>query len=135
YHGILLCIERLLRIGRSGDSPRGLFYLARVALTFVAISLGWVLFRAQSFAAAAFVYREIFAGGGFGWALSTWQTELGIGLIAFALAYCLAKQMGLRFAWVDLPPAIRAGTLVALALAIELFSWPGTPVTFIYFRF
>src|SRR4029077_5737196 len=83
YHGLLLCFERLIGIGRADDRPRSVVYVARVAVTFAAVSLGWVLFRAPGFGVAAHVYRELFAGGWQGWLLSTWQTELAAGLILF----------------------------------------------------
>jgi alginate O-acetyltransferase complex protein AlgI len=72
YHGILLCIERVVGVGRSAEQPRGPLYLARIAMTFAAVSLGWVLFRAPGFVGATSVYRELFTGGLSGWSLSMW---------------------------------------------------------------
>ena len=135
YHGALLCFERLLGIGRAGDEPRGIVYFVRVAATFVAVSLGWVLFRAPGFAAAARVYRELFAGGWHDWPLTLWQTDLATGLVLFALARVAWPRLGRSLQWDMLPFAARAGALAALLLTLELFSWPGAPATFIYFKF
>lgn len=135
YHGICLCAERLLGIGRSGDRPHGAAYAFRVGLTFVVVSLGWVLFRAPGFAAAAYAYRELFAGGWHGWLLSTWQNELAIALIAFAAIRLVVPLVKIDFSWNALPLATRAAALAGLLVALELFSWPGAPATFIYFKF
>ncbi len=62
-HGVALCIERLLGVGRERSTPRGVVLAARVALTFAVVTLAWVLFRAPSFADALTVYRAMFAGG------------------------------------------------------------------------
>ncbi|HEU5478832.1 MAG TPA: MBOAT family O-acyltransferase, partial [Candidatus Tumulicola sp.] len=72
YHGVLLSIERILGIGRPEDRPSGPRYVARVAVTFVVVSLGWVLFRAPGFGAAAEVYRQLAIGGWRGWPLQGW---------------------------------------------------------------
>ncbi|HEY5427009.1 MAG TPA: MBOAT family protein [Candidatus Tumulicola sp.] len=135
YHGVLLSLERLLRVGRPGDEPRGIVYLLRVAITFVAVSLGWVLFRAPGFGAAATVYHELFAGGWQGWPLHGWQAVLAAGIVAFAIGRIVATRLRLDLSWMALPFAIRAASLAALLLALELFSWPGAPATFIYFKF
>ncbi len=135
YHGALLCFERLLGIGRTGDKPSGTLYLVRVATTFVAVSLGWVLFRAPGFAAAGHVYRELFAGGWHDWLLTAWQTELGVAIVSFGIARIAWSRLGLDLSWNSLPMAVRASTIAALLLALEFFSWPGAPATFIYFKF
>ncbi|MEO6835598.1 MAG: MBOAT family protein, partial [Candidatus Tumulicola sp.] len=135
FHGALLSVERVLRIGRPGDDPRGPFYLLRIALTFAAVSLGWVLFRAPGFGAAVHVYRELFTGGWQGWPLHGWPGVLGAGIVLFALARIASTRWNLNLSWNALPFAARAATLAALLVALELFSWPGAPATFIYFKF
>jgi alginate O-acetyltransferase complex protein AlgI len=135
YHGILLCIERVVGVGRSAEQPRGPLYLARIAMTFAAVSLGWVLFRAPGFVGATSVYRELFTGGLSGWSLSMWQTELGAGIVLFGLARIAVMRLQVHFDWIGLPLGARAATLAALLIALELPSWPGAPATFIYFKF
>lgn len=135
YHGVLLCIERVFGIGRSAGRLNGGLALVRICATFVAVSLGWVLFRAPGFSAAAQVYGQLFAGGFHGWLLGTWQTELGAGLILFAVARTLVLRMRPALSWPSLTPAAQAGILCALLFAVALFSWPGAPATFIYFKF
>ena len=48
----------------SPPRARGVSYYARVAFTFVLVSLGWVLFRASGFAAAGETYKAIFREAG-----------------------------------------------------------------------
>jgi hypothetical protein len=104
-------------------------------MTFAAVSLGWVLFRAPGFVGATSVYRELFTGGLSGWSLSMWQTELGAGIVLFGLARIAVMRLQVHFDWIGLPLGARAATLAALLIALELLSWPGAPATFIYFKF
>lgn len=133
-HGIFLCVERVFGIGRPGDRPGPLLRYLRIALTFAAVSLAWVLFRAPGFAAAAEVYRQLATGGWQGWALSGWPAVLALGLIAFALVR-IARPLGRLPSWRGSPIALQATAIGAALLALELFSWPGAPATFIYFKF
>lgn len=133
-HGLLLCVERLAGIGRSGNAPRGIAYVSRAAATFAVVSLAWVLFRAPDFATAGTVYRQLFTGGLAGWPLHGWVALLAAGIVCFALLRAVWQRMR-TFEWNAIPPAIRAGALATALLCIELLSWPGTPATFIYFKF
>jgi alginate O-acetyltransferase complex protein AlgI len=134
-HGVLLCLERLMGIGRPGDVPRGIAYVARAAITFVVISLAWVLFRAPDFGAAATVYGQLFTGGWTGWPIHGWVALLAASVVGFAFLRVGAWRIVPNLAWTKLPLGVRAGALATTLLAIELLSWPGTPATFIYFKF
>jgi alginate O-acetyltransferase complex protein AlgI len=118
-HGVFLSAERLFGIGRPGGDAisRPLARCARAALTFAAVTLAWVFFRAPNFNEAAAVYRALFAGGWGAWLLTT-----------------LARWTA-HLRWNRVPAPVQAGALATLLLAIELLSWPGSPVTFIYFKF
>ncbi len=133
-HGVLLCVERVAGIGRTGDAPRGIAYISRAAVTFAVVSLAWVLFRAPDFTTAGTVYRQLFTGGLAGWPLHGWIALLAAGIICFAMLRA-AWQRIRTFQWNAVPPAVRAGALATALLCIELLSWPGTPATFIYFKF
>ncbi|HEY3674818.1 MAG TPA: MBOAT family protein, partial [Candidatus Tumulicola sp.] len=134
-HGVLLCLERILGIGRPGDVPRGVAYVARVAITFVVVSLAWVLFRAPDFGSAAATYTQLVTGGWTGWPIHGWTAILAAGVAGFAVLRLGAWRIVPNLAWTKLPLAMRAGALATTLLAIELLSWPGTPATFIYFKF
>ena len=135
YHGILLSIERLFGVGRPDDRPSGVRYVARTIVTFTAVSLGWVLFRAPGFGAAAEVYRELLRGGWQGWPLQGWQDVLAAGILLYGAVSLAAARLRIDPAWSAISVAGRALTLAGLLVAIELFSWPGAPATFIYFKF
>jgi alginate O-acetyltransferase complex protein AlgI len=134
-HGVLLCVERLVGIGRPGDAPRGFVYAARAAVTFTVVSLAWVLFRAPDFGAAGTAYRQLVLGGWTGWPIHGWAALVAAGILAFAVLRVSASRFAANLTWTQLPQAARAGALAATLLAIELLSWPGTPATFIYFKF
>jgi D-alanyl-lipoteichoic acid acyltransferase DltB (MBOAT superfamily) len=135
-HGALLSIERLAGIGRAGDvAANRAVYALRAAFTFAVVSLAWVLFRAQSWGTAASVYRALFTGGAGETLLTGWPAILAIGIVAFGAVRVAVKRWPQNVSWLRLSPAVRAGTFVALALAVELLSWPGPTATFIYFKF
>ena len=135
YHGVMLCLERLLGIGHEGDEPRGFVAFVRVILTFAIVSLGWVLFRSPNFGSALTVYRALFAGGEGPALLTGWQAVLGVGIVAFGVVRFCLERLGINPSWRQLRPIAQAGTLAGLLLALELLAWPGISPTFIYFKF
>jgi alginate O-acetyltransferase complex protein AlgI len=135
FHGVMLCIERLLGIGHERDAPRGLVVLARIGVTFAIVSLAWVLFRAPTFGVAIGVYHALFAGGAGPLMLTGWPAVLAAGIVAFGLLRLLLDRWKIEPSWTQLRPLTQAGTLAGLLLALELLSWPGISPTFIYFKF
>ncbi|MGA2760087.1 MAG: MBOAT family protein [Candidatus Cybelea sp.] len=135
FHGAMLCIERLLGIGRKGSSPAGVALVARVAVTFAIVTLGWVLFRAPSFGDALGVYRALFAGGPGASLLTGWLAVLAAGVVAFGAVRLMLDRWTAAPAWQGLRPGIQVGALAGLLLALALFSWPGVSPAFIYFKF
>ena len=133
FHGVMLCIERLLGIGHA-EKPRGRRPCARVALTFCIVTLGWVLFRAPTFGVALGVYRALFAGGPGASLLTGWPAVLAAGIVIFGAVRLLLERWSVaRLA--ALRPGVQVGALAGLLLALALFSWPGVSPTFIYFKF
>jgi alginate O-acetyltransferase complex protein AlgI len=135
FHGVALCVERVLGVGRERSAPRGAIVLARVALTFTLVSLGWVLFRSPTFAVALSVYRSLFAGGPGAALLNGWQAVLAAGIVAFGVLRLFAHRWVAAPSWPQLRPLAQIGTLAGLLLALELLTWPGISPTFIYFKF
>jgi alginate O-acetyltransferase complex protein AlgI len=130
YHGLLLSLERAVRFPLSGKLGRGV----ATAGTFLAVVIGWVVFRAQTFAAV----RVMLAG-------MLWPTSgrhLGHTTTALALACMAATLAGhLSGEWVPwqrvqrrLPAPVLGGAMVALLLLVQLLM-PATGKAFIYFRF
>jgi alginate O-acetyltransferase complex protein AlgI len=135
FHGIMLCIERLLGVAHERAAPRGIALFARVALTFTVVTLGWVLFRAPTFGAALTVYHALFAGGAGSGLLVGWPAVLAAGIAAFGLVRLLLSERRIEPWWLQLRPLAQIGTLAGLLLALELLTWPGLSPTFIYFKF
>jgi alginate O-acetyltransferase complex protein AlgI len=135
FHGIMLCIERLLGVGHERVAPRGIALFGRVVLTFTIVTLGWVLFRAPTFGAALAVYHALFAGGAGNGLLGGWQGVLAAGVVAFGLLRLLLSQWRIEPSWLQLRPLAQVGTLAGLLLALELLTCPGLSPTFIYFKF
>jgi alginate O-acetyltransferase complex protein AlgI len=138
YHGLLLVGHRLWRNGRpKAARPSLVGRAASTALTFLAVTLGWVTFRTADFADTAQVYRELFAGG------LNFATPPSLGfaaLIGFTLVWLWADRGRRLQTWLSTGEGslsfARASTAVAASLfAIELFSPSGVAVPFIYFRF
>ncbi|HMF28940.1 MAG TPA: MBOAT family O-acyltransferase, partial [Candidatus Cybelea sp.] len=146
YHGLMLCFERV-----TGASPRtesrgaeptklGTKRLTRIVATFAIVSLGWVLFRSQTFGDALAVYRALFAGGAGPSLFTAWQTVLAAAIVAFGVLRLLYDRFAPRLAWPQLTwpqlrPAAQVGALAGLLLALQLLTWPGISPTFIYFKF
>ena len=134
-HGIALCVERVLGIGRAGDAPRGVVAAVRIVVTFTIVTLAWVLFRAQSFAVALAVYRALFAGGWGPSLFDGWQAVLAAGIVAFAVVRVVVVRYGGSLQWPQLSMRFQAAALAGLLVALQLFSWAGISPTFIYFKF
>jgi alginate O-acetyltransferase complex protein AlgI len=135
FHGVMLCIERLLGIGRERSAPAGIVKLVRIAATFTIVLLAWVLFRSPSFGVALTVYRALFAGGGGPWLLTGWQGVLAGGIVAFGALRVVFDRYAISPAWIRLAPFGQAGALACLLLTLMLLTWPGISPTFIYFKF
>ncbi|MBV8499299.1 MAG: MBOAT family protein [Candidatus Eremiobacteraeota bacterium] len=135
FHGAMLCFERLVGIGHQRTPPRGVVAVVRIVITFMLVTLAWVLFRAQSFDVALQVYRELLAGGAGPALLTSWQAVLAAGVVAFGAVRLLLGRLNVAPAWPRLRPLAQAGTLAGLLVALELLTWPGLSPTFIYFKF
>jgi len=132
YHGLLLALERALGIGRTRQDP-GRGYL-HTALTFVAIQLGWALFRAGDWDTLLGLGRAVF------------QDPLGIHpeldtlrFLPLALLFYVAHPLAAAFApsiegrrlWAR--PAFAAPVLAGAIALCTVFGQAGN--RFIYFDF
>jgi len=133
-HGSLLAGERVL----GKDSPyRRLPHAARVGLTFLVVSLGWVLFRADTLGGARDYYLSLVGLG---------PGSSGMGLLAGVLytPYHLATLAIAAIVVWAAPPVwsytgrltlARAGLCLALLAVSVLFLWTQTENPFLYFQF
>jgi alginate O-acetyltransferase complex protein AlgI len=131
YHGLLLSVTRLLALPGRLEK---LFRPVGVVLTFLAVCVGWVFFRAQSLAAAGVILRGM-VGGAIGLSLA----REGVQEVLACLAVILAGHVLGSFRWpARLPqklPAPLAGAALAAALTLYLLLQPDTGTGFIYFQF
>lgn len=135
FHGGLLCIEKRLGIG--GHDYRGMSRLLHCLLTFVLVSLGWVLFRAGSVGEACTVLSGIVIRFGMPELSFAMFTEVTTALAAIAVLvsseYAAEHGWALRLTGVGQQVAAHA-VLLLLAVAILLFGVLDGG-QFIYFQF
>ena len=138
-HGLLLIGHRAFRdfcqtrprLDRGLQSIPGTS--ARVGLTFLAVCLGWVFFRATTFAAAAEIVRRMFVPHE-GLATPLAASGFWITIAVVALAHAVAHRGLWAKAAVRLPaPLLGFGYAAVLALALVLAPEAGQP--FVYFQF
>ena len=99
-------------------------------LTFLFVVVGWVLFRASTFAMAGHMLAGLVGGGGLGGRLEQPM------LLAMAAAVSVLGPTTRGFVTEMLKPVPAMGVLIGLlAAAIVLETGKGQPVTFIYFQF
>lgn len=147
YHGLLLCIHRAWQ-RRSKSEDRGLTEAANnsrssildlrssinVVLTFLCVCLGWVFFRAQSFAAAWTLTAHLVLPSP-GLQLPLTATMLIVCCFAILLS---AHLLEARWPWRRLErrlPAPALGAAIALLLVLVMLLIPESQKGFIYFQF
>ena len=132
-HGLWLVIEHALRplAGRVAPLASRLMTPLYIALTFIVVTLTWVLFRAEDLAQAGQFYAALLGPGE-----STMNTAAWLALVAMAVM--LAGQIIIRRLEIEDVYAAMAwplrGLLLGLLLAAVLMS-PGDSRAFIYFQF
>jgi len=128
YHGILLSLFHAYRLA---EMPRWHDALARFG-TFLAVLVGWVMFRAESVSMAVSIYESMLGLNGIG-TLDAWNLSAFFGWIMVYSA--IYTNLDLE-TW-NLPTPRRAVpfaiTALILALTITLISV--TPSPFLYFQF
>jgi alginate O-acetyltransferase complex protein AlgI len=133
YHGMLLSLERMFGVNRTTENYRWtLFYPLRALATFALVMIGWVFFRAVSFADSLHVLRQMFAGAAGAVLIPGWMICLA--LITLVLA--VLEEKGDWFRKIAAGPAWSYGAVAALLLlCVELIGYTDTAVPFVYFQF
>jgi alginate O-acetyltransferase complex protein AlgI len=124
YHGVLLSLERII-LGK-GDQPRVLRPLTTL-LTFAMVTIGWVFFRAKTFAAATYTIHQMLQPVAGRSLFTKWHWYLA----AITLALAMTKEVFER----ALPANLRAPAIVLMLLAIELLGVTDRHLPFVYFQF
>jgi alginate O-acetyltransferase complex protein AlgI len=132
YHGMLLAGERFF--GRSDSRTSGYGRLPAVLTTFVAVHVGWVIFRAGNWATLSAVVARIVAdplGSNGRLDTATFLPLLALFYVLHALGYVVGPRTWPR----DLRTrvAIAAPALAAMIALIVVFGRPSG--SFIYFQF
>lgn len=136
YHGLFLTLDRLFLKRWLGRLPRAL----AIGLTFLAVTIGWVPFRADSLAAAVH-YLHVMASPGQGPTRVTLITPDLRFVMAAGLVLCFLPgfaRVDRAARWVDDRPLARAcaqSLLLALFLVTLGKAITATFQPFLYFRF
>ncbi len=128
YHGLLLVGHRLF--ARLVHIQHPLWTLASTAITFVAVSLGWVLFRPEWDKCLAMIERLFAIAPGATLPLhhrSLWWTVV-------LLFTCWLAASRWRVLWERLPAPV-LGVLLAALLGVAQVMAPNADTMFIYFTF
>jgi alginate O-acetyltransferase complex protein AlgI len=135
-HGAALAVERLARVRRrsTGRPPvpvRPLGRIARWAVTFHVVALGWVFFRADSVASAFEILGRLVTPGGFE-RISPWVAVM---VVASLGAQFVPGRLTARFKRLTtLRPVLQAALLGVVLLLVDTLGPVGVS-PFIYFRF
>ncbi|HYL72672.1 MAG TPA: MBOAT family protein [Bryobacteraceae bacterium] len=131
YHGLLLSIERMMGVKRSGDRW-SVFYPLRALATFGLVTVGWVFFRAVTFADSLHVLGQMFTGALGTMLIPPWM----IAMAAITLLLAVFEEKREWFQKIALGPAWSYGIACAvLLLCVELIGFTDTAVPFVYFQF
>jgi alginate O-acetyltransferase complex protein AlgI len=124
YHGAILVAEKAT--GHTGSPRLG------VPFTFALATLGWVFFRASTFAQSTYVVGQMFSlplGHGM-W--PRWQ-------VWFAIILALLAIAEERFHWfeclAEAPAWAWASAVAILLFCLETLGLPGQAIPFVYFQF
>ncbi len=152
FHGVLLVLHRAWRrlaggmAWLKGALESRLFHLFSVALTFHAVCLGWVFFRAETFASALAILGKLFCLSPAPQGLNAWSLSLPATrdpviflLLPFVLAALFAGQLlsagpGGRLRTASFPAGLKAAYVAVMIGLLIVFS-PDTSPRFIYFQF
>jgi D-alanyl-lipoteichoic acid acyltransferase DltB (MBOAT superfamily) len=132
FHGVFLVLERGLGLaGHTGSVPRR---IARTALTFVLVQIGWAIFRAEDYATlSVLVARVVTDPLGTSPVLGTGQF-VPLVVAAYVLHGISALVRSRATLWPTLGhPALAAPSLAAATLLAVVFG--GSSDAFIYFQF
>ena len=130
---MLLSLERMFGIGRSGGDQRWSFFDPVRAVAPSALeTIGWVFFRAVTFSDSLVVVREMFSGVAGNRLIPGWM----LGLAAIMVILSLLEERKGWFRRIAAGPAWSYGLAGAmLLLCVDLIGFTDTAVPFVYFQF
>lgn len=134
YHGALLGLERLAGRKRFLEQPGLLLYPVRALVTFLLVMIGWVFFRARTFADSGFVLGQMFSGAWdkAGNLIPVWLLVV----VAIALLVALVEEKWELIERLARGPAwAYAALVIVLLFWVELIGVTDQAVAFVYFQF
>jgi alginate O-acetyltransferase complex protein AlgI len=139
-HGVMLIVHKMFqgfcanrpRLDRVLQSLPGT--LLRMALTFLSVCVGWIFFRATTFAIAATVLRHMMSFQ-HPWAGKPMPHSGIVLTMALVLLCHLVRRFDLWRKWQVHLPAPMLGFSYAAAVSLALFLAPAGAKPFIYFQF
>ncbi len=136
-HGLYLVIEHALRalVGERAWTENFAVKLLLGLVTYGAVCLAWVFFRASDFTIATRMLRGMFGGHPHGDAILATREMLQIGIVTFfmMLAHWSLRETNVETAVTHLPRWVVTTAWALMACAIILTQ--GTSNAFIYFQF
>jgi alginate O-acetyltransferase complex protein AlgI len=134
YHGALLAIERMAGRKMFEDRPPLWLYPFRAVLTAGLVCIGWVFFRAATFADSRYIIAQMFS---FSHAAPTF--EVGRWLIWMAVAALLVAIVEEAWNVFDRLPSAPAiayvAVMIVMMLVVELLGVVDKRIPFVYFQF
>lgn len=139
YHGVLLCLHRgwravVVRAGWTRIADHGALIPVWTALTFVAVTVGWVPFRANDVAGTLHTLRALVGPVD----LAFWTAHRALLVVPLGcLAFCLADRNQRVQDWLVERASRTAlvATGAACLVALEVFAPIDGNIPFLYFKF
>jgi D-alanyl-lipoteichoic acid acyltransferase DltB (MBOAT superfamily) len=131
YHGLLLVVERGLGVGR-GARPMGTRRALGTAITFVAVQVGWLLFRAEDVHTLDSLLGALSARPLATWPTLDTLTYWPLVAAAYVLHAASARVRSWPAAWRD-RVLVAGPALAGCVLLVVIFG--GSSNAFIYFQF
>ena len=116
------------------QKPRAWLFPLRAAFTFALVTIGWVFFRAATFADSRYVLSQMFTrfSGAPNLLIPPWLVWMAM----FSLIAALFEE---RFAWADRLPRgpawAYAAAVILLLLVVEMIGVTDKQIPFVYFQF
>src|SRR5580700_2532763 len=133
FHGGLLSIERMMGRREFEKQPPVWLYPLRALITFGLVCIGWVFFRAATFADSRYVLSQLVHGG------KQMQALLPRWLVYMTGASLLIAVVEEKFEWTDRlsrgPAWAYAAFMIVLLLTIEMIGVTEKALPFVYFQF
>jgi alginate O-acetyltransferase complex protein AlgI len=133
WHGGLLSLERIAGRNLFEKTPPRWAYPFRAALTFGLVCIGWVFFRAATFADSRYVLHQMFTfRNGSLLSIPPWLLWLAAVSLLMAILeekWDFANRLSRGPAWAY------AAAVIAMLLTVELLGVTDKQIPFVYFQF